>query len=290
MNKKKLSLYGLVMLAMVIVISACSTSGTSRLADFPLSKEPLIGKFIWHDLVTDDVDQVKQFYGSLLGWTFKGTTHPNGGDYTLIMMDDRYVGGIVQLDDPVGAEYSRWLGYLSVSDVDRAVEFTRSEGGTTAVGPVDLPGIGRAAAIVDPQSTVVGLIRSNLGDMDDSLQPGPGLIVWNEMLASDDTAAAAFYATLGEYQVQGEGRKGGVYHVLTSQGQKRAAVMQRPEDNIQPFWLTHFGVEDVNDAARRVTELGGTVILAPDAEFRNGQLALVTDPSGAILALKQWAE
>ena len=27
-----------------------------------------------------------------------------------------------------------------------------------------------------------------------------------------------------------------------------------------------------------------------DAEFRNGQLALVTDPSGAILALKQWAE
>ena len=66
--------------------------------------------------------------------------------------------------------------------------------------------------------------------------------------------------------------------------------MQRPGDSIKPFWLTHFGVEDVNDAARRVMELGGTVILAPDAEFRHGQLALVTDPSGAILALHQMSE
>lgn len=115
-------------------------------------------------LITDDVDQVKHFYGELMGWSFEDTTHPNGGDYTLITSGDRLVGGIVQLEDPAGLEYSRWLGYLSVANVDHAVDSTRSQGGKTVAGPLDLPGIGRAAAIQDPQSAVVGLLRSDHGD------------------------------------------------------------------------------------------------------------------------------
>ena len=159
-----------VLLLMLAGIAACSTSGMIRIADVPLSDEPLTGKFVWHDLITDDVDQVKLFYGELMGWSFEDATHPNGGDYTLITSGDRLVGGIVQLDDPAGAEYSRWLGYLSVADVDRAVELTESQGGKAVVGPLDLPGIGRAAAVQDPQNAVLGLLRSDHGDPDDSLR------------------------------------------------------------------------------------------------------------------------
>ncbi|MEE4219331.1 MAG: VOC family protein [Xanthomonadales bacterium] len=271
-------------------IAACSTSSMIRIADVPLSDEPLTGKFVWHDLITDDVDQVKHFYGQLMGWSFEDTTHPNGGDYTLITLGDRLVGGIVQLDDPAGAEYSRWLAYLSVADVDRAVELTESQGGKAVAGPLDLPGIGRAAAIQDPQNAVLGLLRSEHGDPEDSLRSGPGLVAWNELLAENDETAADYYSALAGFKVIGQQREHGVYRVLMSQDQERAGLMQRPADDVEPFWLTHFAVTDVAEATRRVSELGGQVLLAPDAEFRDGLQAVVIDPAGAILALRQWSE
>lgn len=289
----KKSSQGLRFLTMVLIlagIAACSTSSTNRLVDFPLSEEPLTGKFVWHDLITDDVDQAKRFYSGLLGWSFEDTTHPNGGDYTLITAGQRFVGGMVKLDDPADLEYSRWLGYLSVADVDQAVAFTRSEGGSAVAGPLDLPGIGRAAAIQDPQNAVVGLLRSKHGDPDDSLQAGRGMVVWEELLAADDLAASSFYAALAGFQLVDQHRERGIYRVLMSQGQKRAGIMQRPSDETAPFWLTHFGVKNVEEAARRAAELGGEVLLGPDPGFRQGLLAVVVDPGGAILALHQWTE
>ena len=288
MNRRNLVVRLAGLLSLTALVASCTTPGGDRLTDLPLSDAPLNGKFVWHDLITDDVQAVKAFYGGLLGWSFEKTTRPGGGDYTIAFSGDRPVAGIVALDDPADADYSRWLGYLSVSDVDEAVDITRSVGGSAVVGPLDLPGIGRAAAVRDPQGAVVGLIRSDLGDPDDSLAPGPGLVVWNEMLASDDAEATGFYTTIGGLQAREEPRSGGVYRVLVSQGRDRAGVMQRPNDNIEPFWLTHFAVEDVNEATRRAEALGGEVLLGPDPGLRNGTIALVVDPTGAVLALQQW--
>ena len=39
--------------------------------------------------------------------------------------------------------------------------------------------------------------------------------------------------------------------------------------------------------ARRAAELGGEVLLEPTPEVREGTLALVTDPAGAVLALQK---
>ena len=124
-------------------ITACETTGGGRVTDMPLSAEPLAGKFVWHDLMTDDVAVARRFYGGLFGWSFESTTGPNGGDYTLITAGSQLVGGMVQLADPAGEDYSRWLGYLSVPDVDEAGAFAQSKGGITVVGPLDLPNIGR---------------------------------------------------------------------------------------------------------------------------------------------------
>lgn len=274
---------------LAVLLSSCTTPGGESSADLALSEKPLTGKFVWHDLVTDDVERSKAFYGGLLGWTFKDTTHPNGGAYTLAMADGRLVGGIVHLDDPGDAEHSRWLDYLSVADVDEAVRAVESAGGRSVAGPLDLPGIGRAAAVVDPQEAVVGLLRSDIGDPLDRLKPGPGEVVWNELLAADAPAATKFYAGLSGSVISEQPREGGVYRMLRSQGRYRAGIMPRPADDIQPLWLTHFGVEDVETATRKAAEMGGEVLLAPDPGLRDGHFAVVVDPNGAVLALSQTA-
>ncbi|MDX1380917.1 MAG: hypothetical protein R3233_07340, partial [Xanthomonadales bacterium] len=105
-------------LALAMWLGACTGTGGIDPAALPLSAQPLIGKFVWHDLVTDDVPAARRFYGRLLGWEFEDSQRPGGGDYTLIKAGGRYLGGIVQRPDGPGEDYSRWLPYLSVADVD----------------------------------------------------------------------------------------------------------------------------------------------------------------------------
>jgi len=273
--------------ATVLLVGACSGTAPVPAGKLSLSDEPLLGKFVWHDLMTDDVASSRRFYGGLLGWEFEQITHPLGGNYTLIRADGHYLGGMVLLEDPADADYSRWLPYLSVADVDAAVRATETAGGTALVGPLDIGNIGRAAAVSDPQGAVLGLLRSRAGDPDDSVAAAPGRVVWNELLAADDVAAAGFYAGLAGFEASTMPRRGGEYTVLRAQGRERAGIMARPDERLKPLWLTHFAVADVEAAARRAAELGGKVLLAPGPELREGTLAVVTDPSGAILALQQ---
>ena len=91
---------GLIVATMsVVALAACTGPMAERMADIELSDEPLTGKFVWHDLITDDSAAARGFYGGLFGWSFEVTTHPNGGDYTLIRHGERYLGGIVELAD-----------------------------------------------------------------------------------------------------------------------------------------------------------------------------------------------
>lgn len=268
-------------------LAACTSTDMSSRGSLELSDEPLVGKFVWHDLITDDVEAARNFYGGLFGWAFEDTTGPRGNDYTVITASGRYVGGIVGLADPADADYSRWLPYLSVADVDAASELTESAGGRIIVAPVELENIGRAAAVTDPQGAVLGLLRSRVGDPEDLPRADRGLVVWNELLAADDAGAAEFYRSLAGFEAATRARRGGAYTELLAQGRPRAGIMDRPDDRLTPIWLTHFAVDDVVLAASQAERLGGRVLLAPAPELREGMLAVITDPTGAILALQQ---
>ncbi len=145
------------------------------------------------------------------------------------------------------------------------------------------------AAIIDGQGAVVGLARSRIGDPDDATTAGrPGRAVWTELLASDVDAAASFYRELVGYDVDTIKRRGGEYVMLQSDGLDRAGIMHNPMEDWEPEWLTYFAVTDPAAVAARVESLGGKVLIAPSPEVREGTLALIADPSGAVLALQKW--
>jgi hypothetical protein len=56
------------------------------------SGEHHVGKVIWADLVTPDVDGAKRLYGGLFGWTFRDV--PVDPNYTLVLMNDEPMAGI----------------------------------------------------------------------------------------------------------------------------------------------------------------------------------------------------
>ena len=150
--------------------------------------------------------------------------------------------------------------------------------------------LGRVAAITDPEGAVVGLAKSSIGDPDDkTTAPAPGNVVWTELLSNDPVAAAKFYQSLAGYDVDTVERRGGKYTFLSSGGAKRAGILKNPAEKYDPVWLTYFGVKDPAIAAEKAVSLGGTIILPPSPDLRDGTMAIVTDPAGAILVLQNWS-
>lgn len=274
------------------IIGACAGTGSVDLRGMTFSDEPLLGKAVWHDLVSEDLDAARRFYGGLFGWTFESRQSPVGRDYLLARHGDIYVAGLVAAPPrgEDGKNVSRWLPYLSVSNVDSAAARATAAGGAIVVAPRNVP-LGRVAAITDEEGAVVGIARSSIGDPDDQTTAGAvGRVVWNELLANDAAAAARFYERVFGFQARSINRRGGSYIVLHASGSERAGILQNPETEWEPAWLTYFGVADPAAAAARVTALGGRVVIPPSPELREGSMAVVTDPSGAVLVLQEWPQ
>jgi len=259
----------------------------SPLKSIELSSTPLLGKFVWRDLVTENPDAVKPFYAALFGWEFE-EGRALGAPYTLIKSDGQYIAGIskTRRQQP-GQPVSQWLSFMSVADVDRAVEQTRAAGGSVVAGPLDLPNIGRGAVVLDPDGAPLGLLRSRIGDPADTAAPALNRFLWTEHLSRDPQASADFYASLAGFEVRKVEFGGRPYWVLV-QGRERAALLRNPIAVDHPIWLAYVRVADPAASAARAAQLGGRVLLAPRADLRNGTLALIADPTGAVMALQKW--
>ncbi len=283
--KLKITLIAAVLLA---AATACTTASQSDFAGMSFSDRPLTGKVIWNDLITEDLPAAKQFYGGLFGWTFEDGQADGSGAYIVARDEEIYVAGIRSVEPRQdGKKLTRWLPYVSVDDVDTAVERSKAGGATVAVEARNL-NLGRVAAIIDPEGAVIGLASSSIGDPDDrTTSAAPGRVVWSELLSRDTVAASGFYRLLAGYDINVIERRGGLYTLLSNNGVNRAGIMPRPADNGDPVWLTYFGVRDPKAAAARAKELGGTVLLPPSPDVREGTMAIVTDPVGAVLVLQK---
>ena len=254
-------------------------SGASRLP----------GKFVWADLVTDDVAAARKFYGGLFGWTFN-----NLGDYTVAANEERPMCGMFQRPRPADRPEARprWFGYISVKNVSKAQRAVIDSGGKVLVAAHKMPKRGEQAVFADPEGAVFGVVKSSSGDPQDFLAD-PGDWIWIELLTRDGRQAADFYHNVVGYQVLENNATNGTAHfVLASGGYARAVVrtVVKPEETFRPTWLLFVRVKDVTASLALAKQLGGKVLLEPRADLYHGKLAVLADPTGAAIGIMEWDE
>ena len=244
------------------------------------------GRFVWYDLVTDDVAVAKQFYGELFGWEFR--TNPENDLFTVITRDDEPIGGII-LEEKTERDLptARWFSSVSVEDVDDAVEAALHRGAEIDIPPSDLPDRGRYSVLHDPQGAALVLLRATGGDPSTSAEYGAGEFLWTELWTRDAASAVSFYEAVLGYDSEFTGDETRRYFVLSSDGHPHAGIGQLPPVDADPAWLPYVAVRSVRAIVGRVQELGGKVILPPEA-IRRGSAALIADPTGGIIAVQEW--
>jgi len=256
--------------------AACASTSLPRIP--PVTEEPTqllkLGKFVWVDLVTQDVEESKSFYGALFGWTFLA-----GDRYTQVLHNGTPIAGIVRAEDPERG--SEWVGNLSVADVDSAAALVSERDGVIEREPVDAPERGRLAVVSDPEGALLLLLRASGGDPPDA-EPLVGSWLWRELWTHDVDSAAAFYAALAGYEYETVEFRGRPYHVLKQGGVPRAGVVDAPPE-VHPLWLPYVRVEDPEDTAARAATLGARIVMQGE------HAAILVDPTGAPIGIQAWS-
>jgi predicted enzyme related to lactoylglutathione lyase len=261
----------------------------------PPSGEHHVGKVIWTDLVTPDLNDAKRFYGALFGWTFRdvqGDSH-----YALALLDDRPVAGLFQ--KPLTSKQTQqpiWLTFLAVRDVEAAQKATLQHGGKVVSPPHNYPQRGRQALLADPDGAVFEVLAAQGGDPPDYLA-APGEWIWSSLLVKDPKQETAFYKTLFGYDVydlasEDGGADDAQHYILSTDDTARVGLNALPADSMRrrPHWLNFVRVTDAAETAKKAVALGGRVLVEPRIDRHGGQLAVLADPSGAPLGIMEWTD
>lgn|SRR5690606_5630821 len=98
------------------------------------SGEGSVGRIAWLDLTVPDAAATRDFYGSVVGWTFEDVSVRDGdehyADYSMLDADGKSAAGVCHARGVNAGLPPVWLIYLPVGDISESIRRVEEEGGT----------------------------------------------------------------------------------------------------------------------------------------------------------------
>jgi predicted enzyme related to lactoylglutathione lyase len=252
-----------------------------------MSTAEIRGKFVWHELLTNDTAAATTFYPKVLPWRMQASSMPG---YNIWMAGQTQVGGLMAIED--GGTPPHWLVYVGTPSVDATCTQAQGLGAKVHKAPTDIPNVGRFAVLTDPQGATFAVFTPAAGAPAPQ-PPQVGGFTWHELATTDVAAALRFYGELfgwrkgpghdmggamGTYQLieHGTGQVGGMYNVQSVQGSATP-----------PSWLSYTHVADVNRAVAAAKSAGGRLLHGPMEVPGGSWIALLLDPQGGAFAAQE---
>lgn len=277
-----------------VLLTSLWFTGCTNIPELSQKNEPLLlpsitqsmtgewhhGKFVWHDLLTDDVATARKFYAEVFGWTFK-----TNGTYTQILNHGDLIGGMMQVGptDDNKAE-ALWLPSLSVANIDQSIRYMKSKKGKVIKGPLEMKERGRGALVSDPQGAQLVFLHARNGDPKD-VTPQVGDWLWNELWTNTPQKSYDFYRKLVGYDSD---QKRDSYRILKKKGKWRAGIRDVSKEDLKARWVPAIRVSNVEETMTKVKALGGKVLVSPHKALVNGDVALIADNTGALVIIQRW--
>ena len=115
------------------------------------------GEFCWNELMTSDSLAAFNFYSQLFGWKIINELDMGPiGTYRIFGIGDKQMGGMMAV--PPGTPMPpMWIYYAETTDLDAALARATKNRAKVMNGPMDVPGGGRIAQLMDPQGAAFAL-------------------------------------------------------------------------------------------------------------------------------------
>jgi len=185
---------------------------------------------------------------------------------------------------------------VRTDSADATAQAVRSAGGTVLAEPFDAPPAGRMAVLADPAGAVFCAWEAEARE-GARLVNEPSAWSMSALHTTDPEGSRSFYSDVFGWQAEAFGPPEAGVWMLRLPGyvggepeqpvpRDVVAMMFRASDAAAPHWRPDFWIADVDAAAERATELGGSVVEAPaDVPGIPFRSALLADGNGARFSL-----
>jgi predicted enzyme related to lactoylglutathione lyase len=249
------------------------------------------GRFVWHELFCNDAGAATAFYSRVMGW--QAQPFSPGSPYLLFSdKGGRALAGAMALSDEARAlgTTPHWRGYIGASDVDAIVAQASRLGARILEPARDMPAVGRAAMLADPQGARFGVFRP----LNDPGAGGPGEsgFAWCELAARSRETALAFYQQLFGWELRAPMDMGGGFHYQSFGlgGQDIGGAYTIPAERpMPPSWCPYASCASADEVAGRVIAAGGQLIHGPIGVPGGGRILQFFDPQHAMFAVHSMA-
>lgn len=253
----------------------------------------VLGRPMWFELMTPDLDAAVAFYTKVVGWTsapFEGSPQP----YVMFHRTGGMPAAGVFKTPAEVQQPPFWAMYIGVPDLESAAARIQELGGSRHTDVIDVPGVGRMQLMADPQGAVFYIYQPA---SDDHLPEGPaemGEASWIELMTTDAPAAMRFYQdmfgwTPSEAMDMGEF---GTYQMFNRPHGMIGGMMNKGAAmaHVPPNWQIYFRVPDINEAVERITRDGGQILNGPMEVPGGDWIVNGMDPQGAAFSLHARAQ
>jgi len=250
-----------------------------------MSNAEVLGRFVWHELLTTDTAGAAAFYPKVVPWRTAPSSMPG---YTIWMSGQTQIGGLMALPAEAGATPPHWLVYVGTPNVDATCSQAQGLGARVVKPPADIPNVGRFAVLSDPQGATFALFTPGAGPPPGA-QPAQGGFSWHELATTDVAAALRFYGQLFGW-TKGPGHDMGamgVYQIFQHGGGQVGGMCNVQGPSTAPSWLSYVYVSDASRAVAAAKAGGGRLLHGPMEVPGGSWIAMMMDPQGGAFAVQE---
>ena len=249
----------------------------------------VLGRPLWYELITTDMNAAEKFYRTVVGWT-SAPSEVSPQPYTMFKRSgDVPAAGL--LNTPEGMNFPPfWAMYVGVNTLEDAAAHIKKRGGKELSPVIDIPTIGRMQMMTDPQGAAFYIYEPdpNAPHLPEGA-PQVGEGSWHELMTTDAPAALKFYTELFGWtpgETMDMGPMGKYYMFNRPHGMIGGMMNKSPEmANVPPNWQIYFLVPDIDAAAERIKANGGQILNGPMEVPGGDQVLNAMDPQGAAFSL-----
>ncbi|HVN46396.1 MAG TPA: VOC family protein [Steroidobacteraceae bacterium] len=250
-----------------------------------MSNAEVLGRFVWHELLTNDTAGAAAFYPKVLPWHTAPSSMPG---YTIWMSGETQIAGLMALPGEAGSTPPHWLVYVGTPNVDSTCSQAQGLGARIVKPPADIPNVGRFAVLADPQGATFAVFTP-AGGPPPAAPPAQGGFSWHELATTDLTAALRFYGQLFGWSKGPSHDMGsmGIYQVFQHGGNGVGGMYNVESPSTAPSWLSYVHVPDASRAVAAAKSAGGRLLNGPMEVPGGSWIAMLMDPQGGAFAVQE---